>query len=80
MGQWEVRDCRYNTGNGSGTPSATLPSGFVVAGNIIGLYRMSLAKYPPLADEHECGVCGETFDSEEELKEHAREEHDREMD
>jgi len=25
--------------------------------------------------EHECG-CGETFETEEEMKEHAREEHD----
>jgi len=26
--------------------------------------------------EHECGKCGATFDTEEELQEHAREEHD----
>lgn len=27
-------------------------------------------------DEHECGKCGQTFDTEEELTTHAREEHD----
>lgn len=26
--------------------------------------------------EHECGKCGQTFDTEEELQIHAREEHD----
>lgn len=28
---------------------------------------------------HECGKCGQTFDTEEDLEEHAREEHDMEM-
>ena len=32
-----------------------------------------------MADEHECGMCGQTFDSEEELVQHAEEEHDKEM-
>lgn len=27
-------------------------------------------------DEHECGKCGQAFDTEEELKIHARDEHD----
>lgn len=27
-------------------------------------------------DAHECGKCGQTFDTEEDLKNHAREEHD----
>lgn len=27
-------------------------------------------------DEHECGKCGQTFDTEEDLQTHAREEHD----
>lgn len=26
-------------------------------------------------DDHECDLCGQTFDSEEELQEHAQEEH-----
>lgn len=29
-----------------------------------------------MADEHECDICGASFDSEEELQEHVREEHD----
>ena len=29
--------------------------------------------------EHECGKCGQTFDTEEELKIHAKETHDIEM-
>lgn len=33
-----------------------------------------------MADEHECDICGASFNSEEELKEHAQEEHDKEMD
>ncbi|WP_440008375.1 C2H2-type zinc finger protein [Halomicrococcus sp. SG-WS-1] len=32
-----------------------------------------------MADEHECQVCGETFNSEDELNEHAQEEHENEM-
>lgn len=32
-----------------------------------------------MADEHECDMCGQTFDSEDELVEHAEEEHDKEM-
>lgn len=31
-----------------------------------------------MADEHECDLCGQSFDSEEELQEHAKEEHDKE--
>lgn len=27
-------------------------------------------------DSHECGKCGQSFDTEEELHDHAREEHD----
>ena len=30
-------------------------------------------------DEYECDMCGATFDSQEELEEHAREEHGKEM-
>lgn len=29
-----------------------------------------------MADEHECDICGASFDTEEELQEHVREEHD----
>lgn len=38
-------------------------------------------KRPGMAndDEHECGICGRTFDSEEELQEHAESEHADEM-
>lgn len=32
-----------------------------------------------MADEYECDMCGATFDDQEELEEHAREEHDKEM-
>ena len=32
-----------------------------------------------MADEHECDLCGASFDTEEELQEHNREEHDQEM-
>lgn len=27
-------------------------------------------------EAHECGKCGQTFDTEDDLKSHAREEHD----
>lgn len=30
-------------------------------------------------DEHACGKCGGTFDTEEELLDHARDEHDMEV-
>ena len=30
-------------------------------------------------DEYECDMCGATFDTQEELQEHNREEHDQEM-
>ena len=33
----------------------------------------------PMADEHECDLCGQSFDTEEELQEHAQEEHEDEM-
>ena len=33
-----------------------------------------------MADEHECDICGASFDTEEELREHAQEEHGQEMD
>lgn len=33
-----------------------------------------------MADDHECDICGRTFDSEDELDEHVGEEHDQEMD
>lgn len=32
-----------------------------------------------MADEHECGLCGQSFDTEEDLQEHAKEEHEKEM-
>lgn len=32
-----------------------------------------------MADELECDMCGATFDTQEELQEHNREEHDQEM-
>jgi hypothetical protein len=32
-----------------------------------------------MADEHECDMCGATFDSEEELQQHNEEEHADEM-
>lgn len=32
-----------------------------------------------MADEHECDMCGQSFDTEEELQEHAQEEHQDEM-
>lgn len=32
-----------------------------------------------MADEHECDVCGASFDSQEELDEHVQEEHGQEM-
>lgn len=32
-----------------------------------------------MADEHECDICGASFNSEGELEEHAQEEHDKEM-
>ena len=32
-----------------------------------------------MADENECGMCGATFEDEEELQEHAREEHGQEI-
>ena len=32
-----------------------------------------------MADEHECDLCGSTFESEEELQEHAQEEHSEEL-
>jgi len=31
-----------------------------------------------MADEHECDVCGATFDSTERLQAHARQQHDQE--
>lgn len=31
-----------------------------------------------MADEYECDVCGETFESRERLQEHTREKHDQE--
>lgn len=31
-----------------------------------------------MADEYECDVCGESFDTQEELEEHAQEAHDKE--
>lgn len=30
-------------------------------------------------NDHTCGLCGQSFDSEEELQEHAQEEHEDEM-
>ncbi|WP_449405259.1 C2H2-type zinc finger protein [Halorarum salinum] len=33
-----------------------------------------------MADEYECDLCGATFDDEEDLHEHNREEHEAEMD
>lgn len=33
-----------------------------------------------MADEHECDLCGATFDNEEDLQEHNREQHEQEMD
>ncbi|WP_425492998.1 C2H2-type zinc finger protein [Natrinema amylolyticum] len=32
-----------------------------------------------MADEHECDLCSQSFDTEEELHEHAQEEHEDEM-
>ncbi|WP_425494475.1 C2H2-type zinc finger protein [Natronosalvus halobius] len=32
-----------------------------------------------MSDEHECNLCGSTFDSEEELQTHNQEEHRDEM-
>lgn len=32
-----------------------------------------------MADELTCDMCGESFDTEEEMKRHAREEHGKEM-
>lgn len=32
-----------------------------------------------MADEYECDICGASFDAEEELQEHNREEHGQEM-
>lgn len=32
-----------------------------------------------MADEHECDLCGQSFDTEEELHDHAQEEHEDEM-
>lgn len=32
-----------------------------------------------MANEHECDICGASFNSEEELREHAEEEHGQEM-
>ncbi|SEV88380.1 C2H2-type zinc finger protein [Natrinema salifodinae] len=32
-----------------------------------------------MADEHECDLCGQSFDTGEELQEHAQEEHEDEM-
>lgn len=32
-----------------------------------------------MADDHECDMCGQTFDTEERLHEHAQEEHEEEM-
>ncbi|WP_170977344.1 C2H2-type zinc finger protein [Halorussus salinisoli] len=32
-----------------------------------------------MADEYECDMCGATFVDQEELEEHAREEHGKEM-
>jgi len=32
-----------------------------------------------MADEYECDVCGASFHDQEELEEHAREEHGQEM-
>lgn len=32
-----------------------------------------------MADEHECDICGQSFDTEEALKEHAQKEHEDEM-
>jgi hypothetical protein len=31
-----------------------------------------------MADEHECDLCGQSFDTEEELQEHIEEDHDQE--
>lgn len=31
-----------------------------------------------MANDHECDVCGASFDTEDELQEHVREEHDQE--
>lgn len=33
-----------------------------------------------MADEYECDICGASFDTEEELREHAQEENEQEMD
>lgn len=32
-----------------------------------------------MADDHECDLCGATFDSEDEMHEHAEEKHEDEM-
>lgn len=44
--------------------------------------RTAIILSPPqtslVADEHTCDICGASFDSEEELQEHAREAHDEE--
>lgn len=32
-----------------------------------------------MAEDHECDMCGQTFDTEAQLHEHAQEEHEAEM-